>query len=54
MYVTCHMAVQYDVSVQGKGEIALTDGIFETGAYEVPSKSQIVLDSFSTRCSNPS
>ena len=26
---------------------ALIDDLFETGAYEVPSKSQIVLDSFS-------
>ena len=41
------------------GNISLTDGIFETGAYGVPSKSQnpIVLGQggpSSTQCSNPS
>ena len=42
-----------------KDVVLLTDGIFETGAYGVPSKSQnpIVLGQggpSSTQCSNPS
>ena len=55
----CEIAVISHHDVEKMVECVLTDGIFETGAYAVPSKSQnsTVLGQggpSSTQCSNPS